>query len=41
LASIRLLQSCRFHHEGIARQYLKIAGKWEDHLLFAKLSGDE
>jgi [ribosomal protein S5]-alanine N-acetyltransferase len=41
LASIRLLQSCRFQHEGIARQYLKIAGKWEDHLLFAKLSGDE
>jgi [ribosomal protein S5]-alanine N-acetyltransferase len=40
-ASINLLESCRFQHEGLARGYLKIAGIWEDHMLFAKLPGDE
>ncbi len=39
-ASIRLLRTCRFQPEGQARQYLKIAGQWEDHLLFARLAGD-
>jgi ribosomal-protein-alanine N-acetyltransferase len=39
-ASIRLLQNCRFTQEGLARQYLRIAGRWEDHLLYAKLVGD-
>ena len=29
-----------FHQEGYARQYLFIAGKWQDHLLFAILRED-
>ena len=36
-ASIRLLQKCGFTREGLARGYLKIAGEWRDHLLFARL----
>jgi len=36
-ASIRLLQTCGFEREGLARGYLKIAGEWRDHLLFARL----
>ncbi len=39
-ASINLLRSCRFQQEGHARAYLKIAGNWEDHMLFAKLASD-
>lgn len=35
-ASIRLLKKSGFEHEGYARAYLKIAGVWEDHLLFAR-----
>lgn len=38
-ASIRLLQKCGFTEEGYAASYLKIAGRWEDHLLFAKVNG--
>jgi ribosomal-protein-alanine N-acetyltransferase len=38
--SIRLLRSCGFTQEGYAREYLKIAGKWSDHLLFALLKRD-
>lgn len=37
-ASIALLRGCGFSHEGMARKYLKIAGNWEDHLLFARLA---
>ena len=37
-ASIDLLRKCGFEHEGLARGYLKIAGEWRDHLLFARLS---
>jgi ribosomal-protein-alanine N-acetyltransferase len=36
-ASIDLLRKCGFEHEGLARGYLKIAGEWRDHLLFARL----
>lgn len=39
-ASIALLQKCGFRHEGLARSYLKINGRWQDHLLFAILAGD-
>ncbi len=39
-ASIALLRHCRFAEEGRARKYLNIAGKWQDHLLFARLSTD-
>jgi ribosomal-protein-alanine N-acetyltransferase len=39
-ASIALLQKCGFKHEGLACSYLKINGKWQDHLLLAILAGD-
>jgi ribosomal-protein-alanine N-acetyltransferase len=39
-ASLRLLKTCGFTQEGLARSYLKIAGRWEDHVLFAKLASD-
>ncbi len=35
-----LLESVGFLPEGRARKYLKIAGEWRDHLLFAILAGD-
>jgi [ribosomal protein S5]-alanine N-acetyltransferase len=37
--SIRLLQKARFEKEGFAKSYLQIAGRWEDHLLFARVAG--
>jgi len=39
-ASSRLLAKCGFAREGLAREYLCINGKWQDHLLFARLRGD-
>jgi len=39
-ASIELLQSVGFRHEGIGRSYLKINGEWQDHELFSCLAGD-
>ena len=41
LASIRVLEGNGFDREGYARQYLKIAGVWQDHVLFSYLSNDE
>jgi [ribosomal protein S5]-alanine N-acetyltransferase len=38
-ASISLLRRNGFVQEGRAAKYLQIAGKWQDHLLFAKLAG--
>lgn len=38
-ASIRVLEACGFEREGVARSYLKINGRWEDHLLYARVSG--
>jgi ribosomal-protein-alanine N-acetyltransferase len=40
LASVRLLEKAGFTREGFARQYLCINGKWQDHLLFARLKDD-
>ncbi len=37
-ASRRLLEKCGFQMEGEAREYLKIAGHWRDHVLFALLA---
>jgi ribosomal-protein-alanine N-acetyltransferase len=37
-ASRGLLEKLGFRHEGNARAYLRIAGRWEDHLLFAMLA---
>jgi [ribosomal protein S5]-alanine N-acetyltransferase len=34
-ASIRLLEKSGFEREGYAKSYLKIAGKWEDHILWS------
>ena len=36
-ASKKLLESSGFKEEGYALGYIKIAGRWEDHLLFARL----
>lgn len=38
-ASIALLEKCGFEREGYASSYLKIDGKWQDHLLFAIIKG--
>jgi ribosomal-protein-alanine N-acetyltransferase len=39
-ASIRILERAGFKREGYARKYLSIAGRWEDHLLYAILDQD-
>jgi len=39
-ASRGLLTKCGFREEGLARDYLKINGRWTDHLLFAILASD-
>ena len=35
--SIRLLENCGFLREGYAREYLCINGRWQDHVLYARL----
>jgi ribosomal-protein-alanine N-acetyltransferase len=40
IASRSLLVRAGFQQEGYARQYLRIEGKWQDHLLFAILRED-
>jgi [ribosomal protein S5]-alanine N-acetyltransferase len=37
-ASISLLTTCGFQKEGYAKAYLKIAGHWQDHVLFARVA---
>lgn len=39
-ASKAVLRRCGFSAEGLARQYLRINGQWQDHLLFAMLMTD-
>lgn len=39
-ASMRVLEKAGFRHEGRARQYLKIDGRWQDHNLYALLHDD-
>jgi ribosomal-protein-alanine N-acetyltransferase len=39
-ASVRLLEKTHFTREGYARNYLCIAGEWQDHILFARLNTD-
>jgi [ribosomal protein S5]-alanine N-acetyltransferase len=34
--SLRVIEKLGFRREGYAERYLQIAGKWEDHILFAK-----
>jgi len=38
-ASIRVLEKCGFVREGLARSYLKINGRYEDHYLFGRVAG--
>ncbi len=40
LASRTLLLKCGFKEEGYAREYLRINGRWQDHVLFAILRRD-
>ena len=40
-ASRGLLQKAKFKEVGYARQYLRIAGKWQDHVLYEKLKSDD
>ena len=37
-ASMRVLESVGFEREGLAHAYLKINGRWEDHLLYGRLA---
>ena len=39
-ASIRVLESVGFQREGYARSYLRINGRWQDHILYALLESD-
>lgn len=39
-ASKALLLKCGFHEEGYAREYLRIDGRWQDHILFGILRED-
>jgi ribosomal-protein-alanine N-acetyltransferase len=39
-ASQGLLRKLGFRQEGYAREYLRIDGRWQDHLLFALLAGE-
>lgn len=38
LASVRVAEKCGFRLEGLARRYLKIAGAWQDHAMYAMLA---
>ena len=38
--SARLLERLGFEREGYAREYLQIAGQWEDHVLTARIHRD-
>jgi len=40
VASRRLLERCGFIYEGVARAYLKIDGRWRNHVLYASLRAD-
>lgn len=40
VASLSVLERQGFTREGLARHYLKIAGAWEDHIIFSLLAED-
>ncbi len=40
-ASRRVLEKCGFAEEGFARKYIKIAGEWQDHVIYAKISEND
>ncbi len=39
LRSVAVLEKTGFEREGLLKSYLKINGQWQDHLLFARISG--
>jgi ribosomal-protein-alanine N-acetyltransferase len=39
-ASIRLAEKTGFRREGLAKRYLEIAGRWQDHFMYAKLADE-
>jgi ribosomal-protein-alanine N-acetyltransferase len=39
-ASIALATRCGFRREGLAVRYLEVAGRWQDHVMFAKLADE-
>lgn len=41
IRSMKVLEKAGFHKEGIARQNVKINGKWEDHQTFAIIHEEE
>ncbi len=38
--SLRVVEKLGFHHEGLAYKYLKINGKWEDHIHMVLLNDE-
>ncbi len=40
IASQKLLETCGFRREGVARDYLRINGAWRDHTIFAVTASD-
>lgn len=40
LPSQRVAAKCGFRREGYARRYLKIAGRWQDHILVARTADE-
>ena len=39
--SLRVLEKAGYRREGVAERYLSIAGRWEDHVLFAMTSEEQ
>ena len=37
-ASRKVLERCGFKYEGVGQAYLRINGRWRDHVLYAKIS---
>ncbi len=38
--SLRVAEKCGFRREGFAKELIRIAGRWEDHVLLAKLASE-
>jgi ribosomal-protein-alanine N-acetyltransferase len=38
--SLRIAEKTGFRREGLAKNYLKIAGRWQDHFIYAKLADE-
>jgi ribosomal-protein-alanine N-acetyltransferase len=41
IGSIKVLEKAGFHKEGIAKQNVKINGKWEDHQVLAIVNDND